>query len=365
MLVLSVMNVKITAHTLWRHLVRWWRRSWLHKAIALTMLILVIIVAGMFGIAQWYIHSQAGKPMTYGVSFIPSYARNLGVEPQQTFDALLNMGVRHFRLVSYWKTIEPAPGQYNFDELDWQFAKAEAANAKIVLTLGLRQPRWPECHEPRWVDTSKPLANWQPQLETFMQKVVERYKSSPALDKYQLENEYFLTGFGNCKDMSRSRLIDEYHLVQKLDPNHDIIIPRSNNALGFPVGKPTPDEWSISIYKRVWDAGVTHRYLEYPFPSWFYGYIAGVQQLVWHRNMMIAELQAEPWPPHGQDITNISLEEQNKSFNAKRFEGRFELARGTGMKEVYFWGAEYWYYRSVVLHDDSVWRVAQQHFSQP
>lgn len=196
-----------------------------------------------------------------------------------------------------------------------------------------------------------------------MTKVVNRYKHSPALDKYQLENEYFLQGFGTCQNSSRSRLISEYRLVKRLDPAHQVIVGRSNNALGFPVGKPTPDEWSISIYRRVWDAAVTHRYLEYPFPAWFYGFLAGTQQLVWHRDMVIAELQAEPWPPHCKPITEVSLAEQSKSFNAQRFANRFKFAKATGMRETYFWGAEYWYYRKTVLHDDSVWRVAQQEFS--
>jgi hypothetical protein len=79
--------------------------------------------------------------------------------------------------------------------------------------------------------------------------------------------------------------------------------------------------------------------------------------------MLIAELQAEPWPPNGKTIPEVSLREQDKSFDAQRFNDRFGYAKQTGMKEVYFWGAEYWYYRKAVLHDNSVWNVAQQHFS--
>jgi len=342
---------------------KWWRRSWWHKLIAIFCLIILLLVGSMYGIAQWYIHSEQSKPYTMGVSFIPDYAQSLGVDPKANFDALLGIGVKHFRLVSYWSDMEPSEGHYDFSQLDWQFKKAEAAHAHIILTLGLRQPRWPECHAPSWIDTSQPLKTWQPQLETFMTKVVERYKNSPALDSYQLENEYFLKGFGTCTDMSRSRLVSEYKLVKQLDPQHQVIIGRSNNALGFPVGKPTPDEWSISVYKRVWDAGVTHRYLEYPWPAWFYGFLAGTQKIVWGKDMVIAELQAEPWPPNGKNIPDVSLAEQNKSFNAKRFKDRFTFARSTGMRSVYFWGAEYWYYRLTVLHDDSVWNVAKAEFA--
>ena len=124
------------------------------------------------------------------------------------------------------------------------------------------------------------------------------------------------------------------------------------------------DEFSISIYRRVWDAQVTHRYLEYPFPAWFFGFLAGWQELADHKNMMIGELQAEAWPPNGQTIPNTSLAEQNKSMNAQRLKGVFRYGEATGMRQINLWGAEYWYYRLKVLHDPSLWNVAKQEFGK-
>jgi len=316
----------------------------------------------MYGIAEWYIHSQASKPLQLGVSFIPDYASSLGLDPQETMDALTGIGVKQFRLVSYWSDAEQTKGSYDFSQLDWQFKKAEKAHAKITLTLGLRQPRWPECHQPDWV-AGEPQAVWQPQLENYIRAVINRYKASPSLENYQLENEYFLKGFGICTNFDRNRLISEYNLVKKADPKHPVIVGRSNNALGIPVGQPQPDLFSISVYKRVWDAGVTHRYLEYPYPAWFYAFLAGTQKIVNHRDMVLGELQAEAWPPNGGNILETSLPEQNKSFNAKRFADRIQYGKATGMRQIDLWGAEYWYYRLKVLHDPSLWNVAKQEFN--
>lgn len=338
-----------------------WHRGWLYKLVIVLILLVTVVVGSMYGIAQWYIHSERSKPLQYGVSFIPDYASSLGVDPQQTMDALLGIGVKNFRLVSYWSDMEQSPGQYDFSQLDWQFQKAEKAHAKIVLVLGLRQPRWPECHMPAWA-MNEPPQEWSNQLEIFMQKVVERYKNSPSLDKYQLENEYFLKGFGTCTNYDRQRLVDEYNLVKKADSTHPVIVPRSNNGIGYPVGQPQPDEFSVSVYKRVWDAGVTHRYIEYPFPAWYYGFMAGFQKIVTGKDMRIGELQAEAWPPNGKSITDISLAEQNKSLDAKRLHDRFTYGKNTGMREIDLWGAEYWYYRLQVLHDPSLWNVAKQEF---
>jgi hypothetical protein len=196
-----------------------------------------------------------------------------------------------------------------------------------------------------------------------MQAVIERYRNSPSLQSYQVENEYFLSGFGTCTNSDRNRLISEYNLVNKLDSNHPIIVTRSDNAIGIPVGQPQPNEFSISVYRRVWDAAFTHRYLEYPFPAWYYGFLAGWQKLADHKDMMIGELQAEAWAPHGQSVTQISLAEQNKSINAKRLQDVFNYGRATGMRSIDLWGAEYWYYRLSVLHDPTLWNVAKQEFN--
>lgn len=328
------------------------------------MIIVIVLFGAMYGIAEWYIHSQASQPLQQGVSFIPDYAESLGVDPKANMDALLNINVRQFRLTSYWSDIEQKPGQYDFNQLDWEFQKAEAKHAKIILTVGLRQPRWPECHAPSWVNINAPDSQWQPQLETFMRDVINRYKDSPSLASYQLENEYFLKGFGICTNFDRQRLISEYNLVKATDPSRPVIVGRSNNAIGLPLGQPQPDEFSISAYKRVWDAAITHRYIEYPYPAWYYGFLAGLQKIVTGKNMMISELQAEAWPPRGQTIQETDLAEQNKSLDAQRLKDRFEYGRATGMRQIYLWGAEYWYYRQVNLHDPSLWNVAQQEFQQ-
>ena len=342
--------------------VRYWRRSWLSKLLIILIALIFLLTSAMAAIGEWYISTQANIPLTYGVSFIPDYAQSLGLNPEATMKALLNIGVRQFRLTSYWSDIEPTKNNYDFSQLDWELNLANRYHAKVILTIGLRQPRWPECHPPSWINTSAPMNTWEPALLSFMSKVINRYKGNPALEAWQLENEYFLQGFGACTNFSRARLVSEYQLLKQLDPAHSVIIGRSNNALGLPLGSPTPDFYGISIYKRVWDAAVTHRYLEYPYPGWFYGFLAGIQEIHQGRNMIIDELQAEAWPPNGQTIPHTSLYEQNKSLSAQRLEHRFAFGKSTGVKDIMLWGAEYWYYRMVILNDPSLWNVAKQQF---
>ena len=344
-----------------KHFGTFWSKSIWTKLVVIAIGLLVLFIASLYGVARWYIATNNDKPTKFGVSFIPAYAESLGIDPKQTMDALLeDLGVRHFRLVSYWNQHEPVRGNYDFSVLDWQFEKAEKYNAKISLSIGLRQPRWPECHMPAWA-AGQPKEQWQPQLEKYMAAIIHRYKDSPSLESYQLENEYFLKSFGHCPDFSRQRLVEEFGLVKKLDPHTPVIMSRSNNFPVLALREPRPDIYAASVYKRVWSPPIG-RYFEYPLPAWYYAGVAGMQKIFTGKDTIIHELQAEPWPPNGQGITATSVAEQNKSFDAKRFKDRIELGRASGMPEAFLWGGEFWYYRMVHDNDPSLWNVAKDTF---
>jgi hypothetical protein len=356
--ILPLKKLKSAAWWLPRSIAGYWHKNWWHKVICAVVTVALISLGFMYGVAQWYIWSERDQPLELGVSFVADYAESLGLNPHQTFSAILDdLHVKNVRLVSYWNDIEPQPGAYNFSELDWEFQQAETHGAKVSLSIGLRQPRWPECHEPTWA-RSEPTGVWEPQLLQFMTTVVDRYKNNPALSSYQLENEYFLQAFGSCTNYSRQRLITEADLVRRLDPKHTLIISRSQNALGWPISKPAGDEYAISIYRRVWTP-VLGRYIEYPFPAWYYAFLAGMEKIWSGKDTIIHELQAEPWAPNQKTLPQISLAEQNKSFNANTLKTTVAFGKATGMKTIYLWGAEYWYYRMTVLHDPSVWNTAR------
>lgn len=341
--------------------INFWLRGNIWRRVGVVFFAFIIFFTGVnYAVAQWYINKHKNQPLVWGATFVPSYARYYDLDPHEVLNAILNdLRVKQIRLVSYWDDIEPTPDHYDFSELDWQFAMARAAGVKVSLAIGLRQPRWPECHMPNWaLIKSKP--DWTARLKVFMGKVIDRYRDNPMLENYQLENEYFMKVFGICTDFNRQRLIDEYQFVKLKDPKHPIIVSRSNNWVGIPLGQPRPDEFGISVYKRVWDKGVTHRYFEYPLPAWFYAMLAGWGELLTGKNMVIHELQAEPWVPDGYELKTAPISEQNKSMNAQRLQDRFEYGRATGMKNIDLWGVEWWYWRKVHFNDPSLWNVAKE-----
>ena len=343
-----------------------WRRGIWRRIAFVIVGVVFLFTALSYAVAEWYVHKHENQPLVLGASFVPDYAQSYGLDPMQTLSAMMSdLKLKQVRLVSYWSDIEKTPGVYDFSQLDQEFSLANKYGVKVSLSVGLRQPRWPECHPPSWLNVqANNESTWRPQLDAFMKAVVNRYKNNPALQDYELENEYFMKVFGTCTDFSRQRLVDEFNMMKTLDPDHPVIVSRSDNWVGIPVGQPTPDEFAISVYKRVWDATFTHRYFEYPLPPWFYASLAGYEELLSGKDMIIHELQAEPWTPNGLQITQISTKEMAKSMNADILKKRIKYGEDTGMRTIDLWGAEWWYWMKVDNHDPSDWNVVKQAVAQ-
>lgn len=193
----------------------------------------------------------------------------------------------------------------------------------------------------------------------YIAATVNHVKGDSTIVSYQLENEYFLDVFGICPDFSRDRLVNEFNLVRSIDPGKTLVVSMSNNAIGTPIGGPTPDMWAISVYKRVWDRTITKRYFEYPIPAWYYAFRAGWTEITRGHNSFIHELQAEAWTPDGYNIKTAPVDELYKSMNPDRLRDRIDYGVGTGMKEVDLWGVEWWYAMKVKRGQPQLWDTAK------
>jgi hypothetical protein len=346
--------------TLWSVTKKFWQRLFF-----VIIAFFILSIGSMYGIARWYIDKYKNVPLEIGATFVPNYASYFELDPKVTMAAMIDdLGLKRLRLVSYWSDIEKTEGSYDFSSLDWQFKMAEVKGVKVSLALGLRQPRWPECHMPAWAQ-AKLDSDWYDPLKKFIAATVERYKDSPVLDSYQLENEYFLKAFGLCYDFSRDRLVSEYNLVKSLDPDTPLIVSMSNNAIGTPIGDPRPDMWAISVYKRVWDKTITQRYFEYPIPAWYYAFRAGFTELTRGRQVFIHELQTEAWTPETFDGTkDTPISEQYKSMDANRLRSRIEYGKATGMRTIDVWGVEWWYWLKTVKNEPAIWDAAREEFKK-
>ena len=165
--------------------------------LVIVLLFIVVIFIGQNLFNKTY---PFPKKITFGITFSPEYARFLKLDWQKTYiDILDQLKVRHLRLPSNWEEIELSEGQFDFSTTDFMLDEASKRGAKVILVVGNKQPRWPECHTPLWAKALT-LEKRQEKILNFIKIVVERYKDSSEVVAWEVENEPFLSFFGEDCD---------------------------------------------------------------------------------------------------------------------------------------------------------------------
>ena len=161
-----------------------------------------------------------------GVTFSLRYAQDIGLDWHQAYIAMLDdLKIRYIRIPVYWDLVETSDGNYNFSDIDWQLDQANQRGAHIILVIGQKVPRWPECFIPKWVGSDVDIK--KEKLLTFGEAVVNRYKDGhPEIADWQIENEPFLD-FGICPLIDPSLLDAEIAKVKSIDPSRPIVVTDS------------------------------------------------------------------------------------------------------------------------------------------
>lgn len=301
--------------------------------------------------------SQKAEYIFWGVNFSQKHAVDLGLDWKEAYSAILeDLGVKKIKLAVHWDLIQPYPNEFHFEDLDWQIEKAKENDAKMILLLGIKTSRWPECHIPDWAK-SKNQKDQQKEILKMLEEIIVRYKDNSAVERWQIENEPFFA-FGECEWVDEEFLKKEIELVKSLDERPVIISDSGEGSFWFKAAK-FGDIVGTTMYKKVWMSQLK-TYITYPFPPIFYKRKADIINKVFNKEVICIELQAEPWGP--ELLYNSSLEEQEKTMNPVRFEKNIEFAANTGFKEFYLWGSEWWYWMKTKQINDDIWQIAKKLF---
>jgi hypothetical protein len=304
--------------------------------------------------------TKPASQMKWGANFSLKHTKFLEIDARETFTALLDdLKIKHFKLALHWDLIEPAEGQYDFKEFDWQMNEIEKRNGTAILAIGMKTPHWPECHLPQWA-MNMTKEEQQAKILSMIEKVVLRYKDSKVLDLWQIENEVFLS-FGACPWRDEKFLAKEIELVRRLDSEHKIIITDSGELSLWMRASKYGDVLGVTTYKRVWQDQI-RQYISYTLPSIFYHRRADLVKMYTGKEVIGVELQAEPWCANS--IMNTAVWEQKETMDYKQFNKNVEFAKNTGFNTFYFWGAEWWYFMKVKHNDSEVWDAAKKIFKQ-
>lgn len=305
------------------------------------LLFILIIFLGSVIFEKTYPYPASIK---YGVSFSPGYASYLELDWQKTYIQIFDdLKVKNLRIPSYWDVIEKNQGKYDFSEVDFMLDEAGKREARVILIVGERQPRWPECHIPIWAKNLSVSERKERVLE-FIQKAVGRYKDRSEIWAWQVENEPFLPFFGEgCGLGNVDFLKKEVSLVRSLSKK-TIIITDSGELELWITPMQLSDVFGTTLYRKTYDPILGYK--TYPILPYLYNIKSALVKAVFapkNQKTIVTELQTEPWLSQA-DSSDGSPKKQAEIFSVENFKENISYAKKTGFDEMYLWGVEWWYF---------------------
>jgi len=320
----------------------------------------ILIVGGLsiLGIQSYYesIPLPRTTEVTWGVTFSDMMAEDLKLDTGETLRAILkDLKPQGVRLVAYWDRIEKRKGVYDFRSLDLQMRIAAEYKTPVILAVGQRVPRWPECHIPKWADPKKDLI-------PFMKKVVKRYRGYRNILYWQVENEPFLH-FGECPKADKNLLESEIDTVRNLDPGRKILLTDGGEFGDWYRAAKRGNIFGTTLYRKVHSRFFGE--FTYPITPEIYPLKRDIVQFLTGKpdqNFIIIELGTEPWGD--KQIFEMTMNEQLENFSMKDFRENVNYALECRYDVYYLWGAEWWYYLKKRHGIDGYWHYAADVFKR-
>lgn len=307
------------------------------------------------------------KVTEWGVNFSESQAEYLGLDPREAYSAIINdLGAKYIKIHINWNKTEAVKDVYDFSSLDQQVKEAEENDVKLILVIGLKTGRWPECHMPEWFE-GVPNEQRSGKIISYVETIVKRYKDSSAVEYWQVENEPFLE-FGTCPawyyEQGTSLVEAEIAAVRALDTSRKIIVSESGELSNWTKAAAMADIVGVTLYRSSWNPTLdTFGINPYSFLSpQYYAAKATFIEQYYKKPVISIELQAEPWT--ALPVKESKLEIQAQSMNRDLFIENVEFAKQAGLDRYYFWGGEWWYWMKTIHDQPDIWEQAKTLFAE-
>lgn len=318
-----------------------------------------------------------------GISFRPLQAAALRLDVHSTLETLLRYPIQVIRLGAYWNQIEPEPGAFITDELDWQIAAAERAGTRIILCLGpLKTFGYPEFFVPPhhlrqpFPERSRVTPSAYPALLdagcAYIARLVERYGRREAIVAWQLEHEAVdPLGLEHSWRLDADFVAAEFAALRAADPTWPIVmngyLPTTLPVLlaqwwqtrdqgdSLAAAQRLADIVGIDYYPRqaLIQLGGGALYLDGSESPWSERRRRRIGASASERGqrLMITEGQAEPWetvttppsPDGSRGMSSCLPENIITNYNTCMRWSR----DGFPLYAYLFWGAEYWVLRGL------------------
>ncbi|MGD2279036.1 MAG: beta-galactosidase [Candidatus Omnitrophota bacterium] len=308
------------------------------------------------------------EDLRIGTTFSPVQSKYLDMDWKETYLSILDSGFDLIRLGAYWKEIEKEEDVYDFSDLDWQVREARKKGIPVILTVGMKAPRWPEYFIPEWVAEKISLRFGADVSENgylrertlkFIRKVVNHYNEEPIIRCWQVENEPLNRMGEKYWIIGKDFLEEEVRLARKLDaakrpvlltaatyPNKFLRFARRFTVKDDPIVGCLElcDIMGLNVYPVVGQKFWALEFYVRTGRKEREAYFSRLLKMVKDKNKeaWIVEFQAEPWEP-GELV--YKEKEPPPTGRPDLFRQNIEEFKKLGFDTILLWGAEYWLYR--------------------
>jgi len=314
-----------------------------------------------------------------GITFRPLQAEAMGLQPHDALEALLAYEYEIVRLGALWNRMEPEAGVFDPAGLDWQVDAAERAGKQILLSVGaVKNFGYPEFFVPPHHlrsplrEGSLVTATSHPGLlaasESFIGRVVERYRDRTSVVAWQVEHEPVdPLGIEHSWRLATDFVRQEVDVVRQTDSTRPILIngfvPMSlpvalqqwfrtrDQGDSVALAESAADIVGVDVYPRHALAGGAGFgvYLDASESRWNGRLRRLLKKAAGRRRVMITEGQAEPW----ESVTNPPNPARMAAYSCppdrviETYNRCMRVARDSAcaLDAYLFWGAEYWLLR--------------------
>ncbi|MEQ9237691.1 beta-galactosidase [Coleofasciculus sp. E2-BRE-01] len=264
---------------------------------------------------------------------------------RNALDAMDELGdeFNFLRLGAYWEDLEKSENNYDWKELDELLDEIERKGKYgVLLTVGMKAPRWPEYYIPKWALPTSPYnaeISKDPQLrertKKFIEAVVNRYKGRDMIKAWQVENEPMDRSGEHHWFIGADFVKEEAELIRSLDQRPLVINcwcelqrigsdPWEDDEYAVRNAIQYGDILGLDIYPNIDgdDSDKERRTKELPTE-----YIKRARDA--GKDAWVIESQAEPWGEYTPDLGKV------ESLVAQHIEQGFQC--------VLLWGFEWWW----------------------
>jgi hypothetical protein len=276
--------------------------------------------------------------MLLGTTFSHKQAKWLELDCVSSFKTLLTMNFGVLRLCCYWDEIEKKEGIYDFSSIKQLLDICVEKNQKVLLTIGMKAPRWPEFYIPSWVKNRE-----EAYVLSFIQKTVTELSSYSCITHWQVENEPLDQSGPRKRAIKQELLLREVLLVKQLDRRPILVTFWGNSGIKKKLHNAIIEHTDIvglDLYYKQFitkQLGISVYIGPRDSDSQIDIYISQATKPIW-----ITELQAEPW--EASDLEYKSA--QPKSIDPQRLRSNFERIRQMNPEAILLWGSEYWLWKA-------------------